>query len=100
MGMEVQASCSLEIEIMAKMHRGTTTNAATLSRSSASFEITPILDQSPLYLSHPMFIRSTGTNDPMYLQREIKRGERIMYVPSIYEPQPKDSKSRPSKYRT
>lgn len=36
---------------MRKIHRGDTTYAATFSKSSVSLEITPILDQSPLYLN-------------------------------------------------
>lgn len=35
---------------MRNKHEGTTRNAATFSKSSLSLEITPILDQSPLYL--------------------------------------------------
>ncbi|KAM2740050.1 hypothetical protein EV2_034100 [Malus domestica] len=34
---------------MRNKHKGTTRNAATLSNSSLSFEMAPILDQSPLY---------------------------------------------------
>ncbi|KAJ0942312.1 hypothetical protein HanPSC8_Chr03g0090511 [Helianthus annuus] len=38
------------MENMINKHKGTTTRAATLRKSSFSFEITLILDQSPLYL--------------------------------------------------
>lgn len=48
----IYASSSLEIENMRKMHKGIITKAAIFSKSSLSLEITPILDQSPLYLEY------------------------------------------------
>lgn len=46
-----QSSDFLERENMRKKQNGTTRKAAALSKSSFSFDITPILDQSPLYLN-------------------------------------------------
>jgi len=40
----------LENERARKIQRGTTRKAAIFNNSSVSLEITPILDQSPLYL--------------------------------------------------
>lgn len=45
-----QFSTFLEKESMKYRHTGTTAKAPNLSKSSLSFEIAPILDQSPLYL--------------------------------------------------
>ena len=46
-----QASGSLEMENMRKRQRGTTKRAESFRKSSVSLEMTPILDQSPLYLN-------------------------------------------------
>ena len=46
-----QASGSLETENMRKRQRGTTKRAESFRKSSVSLEMTPILDQSPLYLN-------------------------------------------------
>lgn len=52
---ESELSLSLDKFTMRNKHKGTTINATTFSKSSLSLDITPILDQSPLYLKHYNF---------------------------------------------
>lgn len=74
---KVQVSgSSSEIESTTKMHKGMITKAAALSKSSTSFEITPILDQSPLYL----YIVSSYTQQVFSIL-----GLRITVIPCVDE---------------
>jgi len=47
-----------------KIHKGTTRKAAALSNSSLSGVITPILDQSPLYLKQHLYISMNQQTQP------------------------------------
>lgn len=55
--LKLHSSSFLDISNIIKKQKGTTANTAIFSKSSNSFEITPILDQSPLYLYFETLIK-------------------------------------------
>lgn len=67
---------------MRKIHKGTTKKAAAFTKSSVSFEITLILDQSPLYLK----ITQKTNHIPTYKHRILERERERVYIKLIPYP--------------
>jgi hypothetical protein len=80
---------------MRKIQKGTSTKAASFSKSSVSFDITPILDQSPLYLNIEILLHEKDRYNEKKKKKKSKKIEES--IPSIDESQPKHGHNRASK---
>lgn len=81
---------------MRKIHKGTTTKAASFSKSSVSLDITPILDQSPLYLKVKIFSKWKKAESTSFRSKKFLKITKES-IPSIDESQTEHCHNRASK---
>jgi hypothetical protein len=71
---------------MRKIQKGATAKAASFSKSSVSFDITPILDQSPLYLNIEIFLHEKDRFK--FLMKKISKKTDEKAYPASMNPSP------------